>query len=146
MKRLFACLLVAGVAAALLAPVSGQQPGQDKKDAPPKDKGDREPPKDRGPGDRGPPRFELGAVLPPFAVDQLDLTADQKKQLDALQKEVKAKLEKILTADQIKKLKTLRPRGPGGGPDRPPPDRPGRDRPEKDRPEKERPDRPPQGQ
>ena len=57
------------------------------------------------------------------------LTDDQKKQLDALQKDVDAKLAKILTEDQKKQLKGMRegfgPRGPGGrGPgDRGPGDR-----------------------
>ena len=51
-----------------------------------------------GPGGRG--RFgppQPGQILPPFLQEQLKLTADQKKQLDALQKEVDAKLDKILT-------------------------------------------------
>ena len=48
--------------------------------------------------------------------DQLNLTADQRKQLDAIQKDIDAKLEKLLTADQKNKLKELRERGPGFGP------------------------------
>jgi hypothetical protein len=82
----------------------------------------------RGPG--GPPR--PGEILPPFLRDRLELTAEQKKQLDALQKEVDAKLDKILTAAQKKQLKEMREgfgpggRGPGGrggrGPGGPPPE------------------------
>jgi hypothetical protein len=146
MRRLFGCLLILGIAVVLMAPAVGQQPkdrpppprdAKDAKDAPPpRDDRPRDaPPKDRGPGDRGPLRFELGRVLPPFVAEQLELTADQKKEIAELEKEVKAKLDKILTADQKKKLETLGP--PRGGPgDRPPPpDRePGRDRP----PERER--------
>ncbi len=70
----------------------------------------------RGPG--GPPR--PAQVLPPFLQERLELTAEQKKQLDALQKEVDAKLDKILTAEQKKQLKEMREgfgpggRGPGG--------------------------------
>ena len=57
-------------------------------------------------------------------MEQLNLTADQQKQLAALEAEVKAKLEKILTAEQLQQLKQMRPpmrpggavgRGPGGG-------------------------------
>jgi hypothetical protein len=104
--------------------------------------GDRKgPPRDGppgGPGDGprgGPPRFELGHVLPPFVRDQLDLTEEQEKQIADLEKEVKAKLSKILTREQLQKVRTMRPpRGPGGpggpgGPrdgDRPPPPRGGR--------------------
>jgi hypothetical protein len=66
----------------------------------------------RGPG--GPPR--PGLILPPFAQDRLELTDEQKKQVESLQKEVDAKLDKILTVEQKKQLKEMRP-GPGpGGP------------------------------
>jgi hypothetical protein len=60
--------------------------------------------------------FKLGAVLPPFAADQLKLTDDQKTQIAALEADVKAKLEKVLTADQLKSLETMRGGfgGPGG--------------------------------
>lgn len=80
-------------------------------------------PPDGGRGKKGgkekgrPPRFELGRVLPPFARDELNLTEDQQKQLADLEKEVKAKLEKILTAEQKKQLEQMRPPGPPpGGP------------------------------
>jgi hypothetical protein len=58
-------------------------------------------------------------------VEHLNLTADQKKQLADLEAEVKAKVEKILTPEQLEKLKQMRPpmrpgggmgRGPGGPP------------------------------
>jgi hypothetical protein len=72
-------------------------------------------PDDRGPGGRGPGGPpQPGVVLPPRAVEQLQLTDEQKKQLDALQKDVDAKLAKILTEDQKKQLKEMRERGPGG--------------------------------
>jgi hypothetical protein len=72
-----------------------------------------------GPG--GPP--QPGQVLPPFLQEQLKLTAEQKKQLADLQKEVDDKLGKILTDDQKKQLKEMRGGfGPGGrGPGGPPP-------------------------
>jgi len=53
-------------------------------------------------------------LLPPPAVEQLKLTDDQKKQLAALETETKAKLEKILTADQLQQLKNFRPPMRGG--------------------------------
>jgi len=55
-----------------------------------------------------------GDVLPPPVQDMLQLTPYQKKQLAALQKEVDASLEKLLTEDQRKQLKEMRERGPGG--------------------------------
>jgi len=74
----------------------------------------------------GPPggRFELpkpGDVLPTGVQQRLKLTADQKKDLAAFQKDVDAKLEKILTAEQKKSLQEMRDRpfGPGGGPPMP---------------------------
>jgi len=84
----------------------------------------------RGPGGRGmmggPPR--PGQVLPPMAQQMLNLTDDQKKQVDELQKEVDAKLAKILTPQQLDQLKQMPGRGPGGrggfgpgGPGGPPP-------------------------
>jgi hypothetical protein len=76
-----------------------------------------------GPGGFGPPPA-FGQILPPFLQDRLRLTAEQKKQLDELQKEVDAKLGKILTEEQNKQLKEMRGRfgrgGPGGPPGRGP--------------------------
>lgn len=96
---------------------------------------DSQPPglRERG-GPVGPRGFHL---LPPRAEQRLNLTDDQKKQIAALEAETKAKLEKILTPDQMEKLKNMRPTmmgrggprmrgGPGGpgGPDSMPPDGP----------------------
>jgi Spy/CpxP family protein refolding chaperone len=69
-----------------------------------------------GPG--GPP--QPGQVLPGFLQEMLNLTAEQKKQVEELQKEVDAKLAKILTAEQKKTLQQMPgpfsfPGGPGGG-------------------------------
>jgi len=77
------------------------------------------PPKDGGgPGHGG---FH---VLPPHARELLKLTDDQQKQIAALEAEVKEKMEKILTPEQLEQLKKMRPPhppgghgGPGGGPD-----------------------------
>ncbi len=93
-----------------------------------RDKGKREGPPPGGRPD-GPPRFQLGRVLPPFVVDQLELTREQRTEIAKLEKEVKQRLEKILTAEQRKKLETLRPPRPGGPdarPDAPPPGEGGR--------------------
>lgn len=71
-----------------------------------------------GPGGGfGPP--QPGQVLPTFLREQLKLTDAQQKELDALQKDVDAKLDKLLTEEQKKALKAMRERGPGGFP--PPP-------------------------
>jgi hypothetical protein len=75
-------------------------------------------------GKKGGPRgFELGRVLPPFVRDDLDLTDEQERAISALEKEVKEKLEKILTAEQRQKAANARPpMGPptGKGGDGPP--------------------------
>ena len=68
------------------------------------------------PGGPGGPMmgFRPGEVLPPMLQQRMNLSASQKTQLDALQKEVDARLEKILSADQKQQLKDMRNRGPGG--------------------------------
>ncbi len=84
-------------------------------------RGDRGPGGPGGPGGRGPGGAMLGQVLPDFAQDALKLKDDQKKQIAELQKEVEAKLNKILTDDQKKQFKEMKdnpgrggPGGPGG--------------------------------
>jgi len=52
--------------------------------------------------------------MPAFLQDRLGLTADQKKQMEELQKDVDARLAKILTDEQKKQLKEMQERGPGG--------------------------------
>lgn len=54
-------------------------------------------------------------VLPPHAQEQLNLTADQQKQLADLEAEVKAKLETILTPAQLEQLKQMKPPQHKGG-------------------------------
>jgi Spy/CpxP family protein refolding chaperone len=89
-----------------------------------------------GPGGRGPGGFggapQPGQILPPFVLEQLNLTAEQKKQLEELQKEVDGRLGKILTAEQKKQLQEMRPgQGRGGPPgEGGRPGRPGGERPE----------------
>ena len=71
-----------------------------------------------GPRRGGPP--QPGQVLSPGLQDMLQLTADQKKQVAALQKEVDGKLAEILTDAQKKQLKSMQTRR--GGPPMPPPE------------------------
>jgi hypothetical protein len=81
--------------------------------------------KDEGPkkGKKGPPPYELGKVLPPFVRDALELTEDQEKAIADLEKEVRAKLLKILTKEQVSRLKKLKgPKGPPKKKDRLPVD------------------------
>jgi len=68
----------------------------------------------RGPG--GPPRYELGKVLPPHVRDELQLSREQEEEIAKLEAEVKQRLSKILSAEQKRKLENLRPPGPPGGP------------------------------
>jgi Spy/CpxP family protein refolding chaperone len=70
---------------------------------------------------------QAGQVMPQAVQDTLKLTAEQKKRLEELQKEVDGKLGKILTDEQKKQLKDMqqapgrgRPAGgDGGAPGRP---------------------------
>jgi EF hand len=68
-----------------------------------------------------PPR--PGEILPAMLRQRLNLSAEQEKQIAELQKEVDAKLEKILSIEQRDQLKNMRARGPGGF--GPPPGGPG---------------------
>jgi EF hand len=67
----------------------------------------------QGPGGRG-GAPQPGQILPGFLQDRLKLSDEQKQQVADLQKEVDARLDKILTAEQKQMLKNLRQRGPGG--------------------------------
>jgi Spy/CpxP family protein refolding chaperone len=75
----------------------------------------------------GPPRWELGKLIPPPIQDELNLTDEQQKQLHDLEKEVRDRVMKMLTSEQKDKLKRLQNRGLGGPPDGrgEPPDRRG---------------------
>jgi len=68
-------------------------------------------------GGRGTP----GKVLSTGAQDQLKLSAEQKKKLEDLQKEVDDKLAQILNDDQKKQLKDMQQGGGRGGPPAKPP-------------------------
>lgn len=76
-----------------------------------------------GPGGMMGPPPRPGDILPAPLRRGLRLTAAQIKQVDDLQKEVDSKLDKILSDQQKKQLKSMRQRGPGmfGGPGGPPP-------------------------
>lgn len=66
-----------------------------------------------GPGLRGgPPR--PGEVLPALVQERLDLTDEQRQQVAAMQKDVDARLARILTSEQRQRLDAMRAAGPGG--------------------------------
>lgn len=74
-----------------------------------------------GPGGGGPGGFgrppQPGQIIPAPVQDTLKLTAEQKQQLDDLQKDVDSRLARLLTDEQNKQLKEMREmfgRGPGG--------------------------------
>jgi hypothetical protein len=74
-------------------------------------------PPDGRPGGPGGPmmaRPRPGEILPLFLQRALNLTPEQKAQLDELQKDVDSRLAKILTDAQKKTLDQMRRRGPGG--------------------------------
>jgi len=67
-----------------------------------------------GPGFGPPPMGGPGQILPVPLRQLLELSAEQTAQVEALQKEVDGKLDKILNAEQKAQLKQMRERGPGG--------------------------------
>jgi hypothetical protein len=60
-----------------------------------------------------PPRF--GHIMAPVAGDLLALSSDQRKQLEEIQKDVDARLDKLITADQKKRSTEWRQGGGPGG-------------------------------
>jgi hypothetical protein len=112
-KKILPLALAFGLTASLLHAQDGGPPGAAGQPPPP--------PAKNAPVDR----FRVH-LLPPGGTDRLELTPDQYQQIVALEVEVKAKLEKILTPDQIRRLQRMdrrrlggfggpgRPRGPGG--------------------------------
>jgi hypothetical protein len=58
--------------------------------------------------------FNLGAALPPMLVGELKLTDDQKAKLQEIEKDLKGKLENLMTDEQKKMCENFRPGGPGG--------------------------------
>src|SRR5262249_25793054 len=71
---------------------------------------------------KGPPP-EPGTVLPPFAREPLKLTQDQQRQVAELERDMKARLPKVLTPAQMKQFSDTMRQGPGkdGPPKGPPP-------------------------
>src|SRR5690242_13461570 len=67
-----------------------------------------------GPGRAGGMRGQRGPaggfhLLPRFVMEDLNLTPDQQKQIAELEKRTKARLDKILTAEQKKSLEQAQP-------------------------------------
>jgi hypothetical protein len=102
--------LLALGSAALVMTVSAQPPGTGvaKKEKRGKD--------GKGP----PPKFAPGMLFPPGLRDELKLTPEQEKAVAAMEKELREKLDKLLTAEQKKIVEEFRPRPPMGGPGGPP--------------------------
>ena len=61
------------------------------------------------PGAPGRPPHGGPHLLPPRAVEVLNLTAEQKQQLKALEEEVRTRIQGILTPAQLDQLKQMRP-------------------------------------
>jgi len=73
-----------------------------------------------GPGAFG-GRPQAGQLMAPFVQDVLDLTPEQKKDVEELQKEVDSELDKLLTEEQKKQLKDMQQNPGFGRPGGPPP-------------------------
>ncbi|MFO0802906.1 MAG: YHYH protein [Gemmataceae bacterium] len=103
MQRTLVALVALTIGLSLVGtPAASQPPGKDSKDGKAKD-------------GKGAPRFELGQVFPPPLLSELKLTPEQQKELHAIQKDLKAKLEKLLTDEQKRSVENFRPRGPVAG-------------------------------
>lgn len=123
MKKTIVAMFAVGAVAIFFLTGMADQPGA-------KDKGPK-----KGPGDKK--GWEPGKVLPPFVRDALDLTEDQQKKIDELEKEVRAKLLKILTEEQLQRARELKgPKGPPKDFDGPP-DKKGKKGKDKDGPPKD---------
>jgi hypothetical protein len=132
MQRLVTIALTLGTGVLFVCMAAAQPPERREgsirsQQAPP---GGRDDGRDDGrPRMRPPPRWELGTLLPAHIQDELNLTEEQREQLQALEKEVKERVTKMLTGEQKHKLAKLRRRehaGPPRGGRGQPPDRGGR--------------------
>ncbi len=114
MRRFSAFLVVIGIL--VMASVAMRATAQDGPPGRPGGGGPGGASRREGPGGPGGPGGPVGGfhLLPRFAVEQLNLTAEQQEQIAELEKETKAKLYKILTSAQQKTLEEARP--PQGGP------------------------------
>ena len=95
---------------------TAQPPGGDKGEP-----GGKGGPGGGGPGGKGGPGGGFGMhggapgqIMPVFLQDRLKLTDDQKKAVADLQKDVDAKLDKMLNDEQRAELKKMKEAGPGG--------------------------------
>ncbi len=99
MKKLVIAMFALGIMAVVFVPGMSQPPDK-------KEKGQK---KDK----KGPPRYELGELFPPFVRDGLELTKDQEDKIADLEKDVRAKLLKILTKEQVERVQDMKgPKGP----------------------------------
>jgi hypothetical protein len=71
--------------------------------------------------DRPPPRRRLGELFPPEERDRLRLTRGQERQIDELERELRERLERILTPEQRRRIEDGPPPPPRRDDDRPPP-------------------------
>lgn len=53
-------------------------------------------------------------LIPFFLRDQLELLPEQRKQIDEFQEKLRGRLEKMLSGEQMKKVREISPFGPGG--------------------------------
>lgn len=111
MKRILFGLTAFAVGMMLIAmPAVSQPQDKDGKDGKEGKEGKGKGPKG-GKDGKGPGRFELGQIFPPPLLAELDLTPEQEQKLQSLQKELKGKLEKLLTDEQKKTIENFRPKG-----------------------------------
>jgi Spy/CpxP family protein refolding chaperone len=96
MRKRLAILLTLGLMSAMVWTASSQPREEKDKEKPPP------------PFGKKPLPFEPGKVLPPHIRERLELTDEQERQIDELEKEVRSKLFRILTKDQIKRVQEFK--------------------------------------
>lgn len=95
MRRTIAALSLVALMAVFTAGATSQPPEKDEKEK------------------KGPP--PVGKLFPRDVAESLELSEEQRGKIADLEAEIKGKLEKILTPEQMRKLETMRPRGQGKG-------------------------------
>lgn len=110
MRQFGAVILTLSVLAWLAGAMLAQPPERDERGP---GRGEGAPPQGPGGAGRGGPR-QFPPLLPPFVRHGLDLSRDQERQIRDLEKDMHARLMKILTPSQRRKLRELARRGPGG--------------------------------
>ncbi len=120
MKKLLASAMTLASLFVVTFAISSQPPDEKNKPFGKKDQedgADRKKKKDDGPeGKKGPPPYELGKIIPPHLRNNLDLSDAQQDAITKLEAEVRQKLLKILTPEQVRRIGEMKKKKNDDGP------------------------------